>query len=70
MRHILILFAVAFGAPALLNAIILDTGAAAIPEQVGWVLMLLGAGGFALALRAGRRPAATSEVELRVPKWR
>jgi hypothetical protein len=68
VKHILVLFAVAFGAPALLSAVLIDTDTAAVPEQAAWVLMLLGAGGFALALRAGRRPADPSEVDIRVPK--
>ena len=57
MKYILVLFALAFGGPVLMNAILVDPGAATIREVAGWGLMLLGVGGAGVVLRLERRPA-------------
>ena len=57
MKYILVLFALAFGGPVLMNAVLFDPNAAAIREVAAWVLMLLGVGGLGMALRLERRPA-------------
>lgn len=57
MKSILVLFALAFGGPVLMNAIAFDPNGASIREVAGWGLMLLGMGGLGTVLRLERRPA-------------
>jgi hypothetical protein len=57
VKFILILFALAFGGPVLIDAILSGPDAGAICEVAAWVLMLLGIGGVGIVLRLERRPA-------------
>ena len=61
VKHTILLLAVAFGAPALLDATLGSPEAAAIPELAPWVMMLLGFAGTAVTVRAHtiRRRAAS-----------
>ena len=63
MKHILILLAVTFGAPVLLNAALSSPIVAGVPEAASWALMLLGVGGTAVSVRLARGAWAN-----RVPK--
>ena len=58
MKSFLILFGVAFGIPALITAALVGADTTGIPEQAAWALMPVGAGGFAVVLRAGLGPVA------------
>ena len=56
MKFILVLFALAFGGPVLIDAILSDPAAGALREMVAWVLMLLGIAGAGMVLRLERGP--------------
>ncbi len=52
VKTILVSFAMAFGGPILMNAIVAECDAAAVRELAAWLLMLFGLGGAGLALRS------------------
>jgi hypothetical protein len=57
VKSILVLFALAFGGPVLIDAILFDPNAATIRAAAAWTLMLLGTAGVGLVLRMERKPA-------------